>query len=90
MVRLEKMDNLLCLRLPEVLAKQVGLEADSCVEVAVKGQSLVITPVQYESITLEDRLARFDPVRHGGEALVAEQQLGVERQCEQDPTEWAS
>ncbi len=33
----------------------------------VKGSKVIITPVIAPSLTLEQRLAAFDPVRHGGE-----------------------
>jgi antitoxin MazE len=38
----------------------------------------VIHPADESSLTLEQRLARFDPERHGGEAMVSEP-VGAER-----------
>jgi antitoxin MazE len=39
---------------------------------------VIITPVENARLTLEQRLARFDPARHGGEAMRTTD-LGVER-----------
>ena len=37
----------------------------------------IITPLKDQSLTLEQRLAQFDPDRHGGEAMISEQLFGV-------------
>ena len=39
---------------------------------AVEDGRVIITPVEDTSLTLEQRLALFDPVRHGGETMVTE------------------
>lgn len=71
--------NSLGLRLPTTIAKAVGLQVDQCVKIVTKGQSIIITPCESKPLSLEDRLARFDPVRHGGEVMVNEQWLGAEK-----------
>jgi len=70
--------NNLGVRLPLVVARAAHLHADQKVRVAVEDGRVVITPVDDISLTLEERLARFDPVRHGGEAMAAEP-IGAER-----------
>jgi antitoxin MazE len=45
----------------------------------VEGERVIITPVRDERLTLEQRLACFDPERHGGDAMSAEKVLGPER-----------
>jgi antitoxin MazE len=40
---------------------------------------VIITPIRDEALSLEQRLARFDPERHGGEAMPTDAPLGAER-----------
>jgi antitoxin MazE len=39
----------------------------------------LITPVTDVHLTLEQRLARYDPARHGGEVMVTRLAIGAER-----------
>lgn len=39
----------------------------------------IITPLRDEHLSLEQRLARFDPECHGGEAMSVDERLGAER-----------
>lgn len=75
---IKRWGNNLGVRLPAAVAKAAGLRADQRVRVAVEDGSVVITPVGDASPTLSERLARFDPARHGGEALSAAP-VGAER-----------
>jgi antitoxin MazE len=68
---IKRWGNNLGVRLPAAVAKAAGLRADQRVRVAVEGGSVVITPVGDALASLTDRLARFDPARHGGEAMPA-------------------
>lgn len=70
--------NNLGVRLPAAVAKAAGLHADQRVRVSVEDGRVVITPLEEAASTLEQRLARFDPARHSGEAMAA-QALGAER-----------
>lgn len=70
--------NNLGVRLPVVVARAAHLHVDQMVRVAVEDGRVIITPVDDESLTLEQRLARFDPARHGGEAMATEP-LGAEK-----------
>jgi antitoxin MazE len=63
--------NNLGVRLPAAVAKAAHLHADQRVRVAVEDGRVVITPEAPPALTLEQRLALFDPVRHGGEAMAA-------------------
>ncbi|HEY5439708.1 MAG TPA: AbrB/MazE/SpoVT family DNA-binding domain-containing protein [Gemmatimonadaceae bacterium] len=58
-------------RLPAAVAKAAHLQVDQRVRVSVEGRQVVITPVADAPLTLEQRLALFDPARHGGEAMAA-------------------
>lgn len=71
--------NNLGVRLPAAVARAAHLHADQRVQITVEGERVIITPLRDEPLTLEQRLSRFDPERHGGEAMQAEQNLGAEK-----------
>jgi antitoxin MazE len=71
--------NNLGVRLPAGVAREAHLHADQRVRVSVEGGQVVIRPLTDAHLTLEQRLARFDPARHGGEVMAASQALGAER-----------
>lgn len=70
--------NNLGVRLPAAIARSAHLHADQRVRVSVEDGRVVITPVDGAPLSLEQRLALFDPARHGGEAMASEA-LGAER-----------
>ena len=47
------------------------MHADQRVSITVEGERVIITPIRDEVLTLEQRLARFDTERHGGEVMAA-------------------
>jgi len=63
--------NNLGVRLPAAVAKAAHLHADQRVRVAVEDGRVVITPEAPAALTLEQRLALYDPTRHGGEVMAA-------------------
>ncbi|MBW2940830.1 AbrB/MazE/SpoVT family DNA-binding domain-containing protein [Zhongshania aquimaris] len=71
--------NNLGVRLPAAVARAAHLHADQRVRITVEGERVIITPFRDESLTLEQRLARFDPERHGGEVMQTERNLGAEK-----------
>lgn len=71
--------NNLGVRLPAAIARAAHLHADQRVSITVEGERVVITPIRDAELSLEQRLARFDPQRHGGEAMPANQALGAEQ-----------
>ncbi|HQU79569.1 MAG TPA: AbrB/MazE/SpoVT family DNA-binding domain-containing protein [Azonexus sp.] len=70
--------NNLGVRLPAAVAREAHLHADQRVRVTVEEGRVVIEPIRDEPLTLEQRLSRFDPALHGGEAMAADA-LGAER-----------
>lgn len=68
--------NSLGVRLPAAIAKRLNLHANQQVKLSVEADSIVITPIKE---ALSDKLARFDPERHGGEVMTATHALGAER-----------
>ena len=75
---LKQWGNNLGVRLPAAIAKAARLEVNQRVRVSVKGRQVVITPVAADPLTLAERLALFDPARHGGEVMDASRE-GAER-----------
>jgi antitoxin MazE len=71
--------NSLGVRLPAAVAREAHLSADQRVRVSVEGTQVLITPVDGSALTLEQRLAAYDPKRHGGEQMATTNALGAER-----------
>lgn len=70
--------NNLGVRLPAAVAREAHLHADQRVRVSVENGRVIISPLPDGPLTLEQRLSRFDPARHGGEAM-ASGRVGAER-----------
>lgn len=70
--------NNLGVRLPAAVARAARLTANQRVRITVEKSRVVITPVAPKALTLEQRLALFDPALHGGEVMAAAP-LGAER-----------
>ena len=68
-VDIKQRGNNLWVRLPSVVTKQAHLHHHQKVHISVKGDKLIIRPIKVQALTLEQRLAKFDPDRHGGEAM---------------------
>ena len=66
---IKRWGNNLGVRLPVGVARAAHLHADQPVRVAVENGRVVITPLENQQLTLEQRLDRFDPARHGGEVM---------------------
>ena len=75
---IKKWGNNLGVRLPAAVAREARLHVDQRVRVAVEGDRVVITPVD-SRLTLGQRLAAYDPKRHGGERMAPTKTLGAER-----------
>ena len=71
--------NNLGVRLPAAVAREAHLHVDQRVRVSVEGDQVIITPLHATKLTLEQRLATYDPKRHGGEQMDTTQTLGAER-----------
>lgn len=75
---IKRWGNSLGVRLPAAVAKKAHLHVDQRVKVSVEGDYVVISPLQDKPQTLEQRLAQYDPKRHGGEQMTTTQVLGAE------------
>ena len=79
MLDIKKWGNNLGVRLPAAIVREAHLTADQRVQLTVADGQIIITPVFDQPLSLEQRLAKFDPVRHGGEAMATGQRLGAEK-----------
>jgi antitoxin MazE len=77
-LNIRKWGNNLGVRLPAAIARAAGLHVDQSVQITVEGSTIVIRPVNEGTNTLEQRLARFDPEKHGGEVMQSER-VGAEK-----------
>ena len=71
--------NNLGVRLPATIARAARLSVHQRVRLSVQEGRVLITPLDDAPLTLAQRLALFDPQRHGGEAMTTGSALGAER-----------
>ena len=64
--KVKQWGNSLALRLTSEVARAAGVSNDSAVTIIASSGKLTVE-VSSKRMTLAERLARFDPVRHGGE-----------------------
>jgi antitoxin MazE len=62
--------NSLGVRIPTAVARAAKLRANQRVKLTVEEGRVIITPQDDKPLSLQDRLAQFDPAVHGGEAMV--------------------
>ena len=76
---IKRWGNSLGVRLPAAVAREAHLHVDQRVRVSVEGDQVVITPIEDSRLSLEQRLAAYDPERLGGEKMTTTETLGAER-----------
>ena len=67
---LQQWGNSLAVRIPAAVARSVRFKVGQPVEVSAQDSSVLVTAVGEPKLTLTQKLAVFDPVRHAGEAMV--------------------
>jgi antitoxin MazE len=68
-LRIQRWGNSLAVRIPSAIAKSVGFKVGQPVEVSAQDSALRVAAAGEPRLTLRQKLARFDPERHGGEAM---------------------
>lgn len=68
-VKIKTWGNGLGVRLTAQVARAAGLTAETLVNVTVENDRIVIVPAAPPKRTLAQKLAAFDPKKHGGEAM---------------------
>ena len=69
--------NSLGVRIPSAVARAAKLKANQPVKLTVEDGRVIVTPQSPKPLTLAERLERYDPTLHGGEAMAAPL-IGVE------------
>ena len=70
-LKIKQWGNNLGIRLPAAVAREANFHIGQRVRVSVERDQIVIAPIDASRLTLKQRLAAFDPVRHGGEYVCA-------------------
>jgi len=70
--------NSLGVRIPSAVARAARLRASQPVKLTVEDGRVIITPQSPKPLTLAERLERYDPALHGGEAM-ATPLIGAEK-----------
>lgn len=65
-------DNSLGIKLTPAIVRAAKLHANQRVRVSAQAGHVKISPAEEPTPTLEQRLALFDPARHGGEVIASE------------------
>ena len=68
-VKIKTWGNGLGVRLTAQIARAAGLTAETLVNVTVENDRIVIVPAAPPKLTLAQKLAAFDPKKHGGEVM---------------------
>ncbi len=66
---LQQWGNSLAVRIPAAVARSARFKVGQPVEVSAQDSSVLVTAVGEPKLTLTQKLAAFDPVRHAGEAM---------------------
>jgi len=70
-LRIQKWGNSLAVRIPAAIARQAGFHAGNLVRLSMQGSSVLVSSAGQGELSLAQKLAMFDPQRHGGEAMVS-------------------
>ena len=70
--RVQRWGNSLALRIPKSLADEVGLKANSPVQLSLRDKQLVIVPVLKPALSLDALLAQVTEANRHGEAPTGE------------------
>ena len=68
-VKIKTWGNGLGVRLTAQVARAAGITAETLVTVTVENDRIVIAPAAAPKLTLAQKLAVFDPKKHGGEVM---------------------
>jgi antitoxin MazE len=62
--------NSLAVRIPAAVARSAHFKVGLPVEVSAEESNVLVRAIGTPKLTLAQKLAAFDPARHGGEAMV--------------------
>lgn len=67
---IRKWGNNLAVRIPTSIARSANFTEGQPVEITVHEMGVMVKPVGVPKLTLAEKLALFDPAKHGGEVMV--------------------
>ncbi len=76
-LRVQQWGNSLAVRIPSAVARSANFRVGQPVEVSAEKSDVMVRAIGTPKLTLAQKLAAFDPVRHGGE-LMATAPVGKE------------
>ncbi|NPT62270.1 AbrB/MazE/SpoVT family DNA-binding domain-containing protein [Paraburkholderia elongata] len=76
-LRIQQWGNSLAVRIPAAVARSAHFEVGQEVEVTTDEIGVTVKPVGPRKLTLAEKLAKFDPATHGGEAMATDR-IGAE------------
>lgn len=66
---IQQWGNSLAVRIPSAVARSARFAVGQPVEIVVEDAGIMVRPVGEPKLTLAQKLALFDPARHGGEVM---------------------
>lgn len=74
---IQQWGNSLAVRIPSAVARSACFTVGQPVEMVLDDVGVVVKPIGEPKLSLAQKLALFDPAKHGGEVMVASR-VGVE------------
>jgi len=74
---IQQWGNSLAVRIPAAVARAAHFEVGQEVQVTTDEVGVTVKPIGPRKLTLDEKLALFDPAKHGGEVM-ATGRVGVE------------
>lgn len=74
---IQQWGNSLAVRIPAAVARSAHFSVGQPVEVLVENDGVMVKPVGEPKLSLAQKLALFDPAKHGGEAMATDR-VGAE------------
>lgn len=71
-LKLQQWGNSLAVRIPASVVRSVRFAVGQPVELSVQENSVLVKAIGKPRLTLAQKLAAFDPARHGGEAMTTD------------------
>jgi antitoxin MazE len=68
-LKLQRWGNSLAVRIPAAVARSARLRIGQPVEVSAQESNVLVKAIGEPRLTLAQKLAAFDPARHGGEVM---------------------
>jgi antitoxin MazE len=66
---IQKWGNSLAVRIPATIARHAHFQLGTLVELDIENGNILVKPTGQRKLTLDERLASFDPAKHGGETM---------------------